>query len=766
MSRRSLYRARPSDAFVETYGKLTENKLFLVARNGPTVFSIKDEQNKTYKVTLGDPHICTCASNNNELCLHQIFCIAKVLRIPEKHPFCYQVGLTDPEITNLLSGVSERNNTRIVSKKKHDIKCNDAESTYVTRLELSNSEDDVCPICQDGMDSTQALAWCRKGCGQNIHAKCMQTFAQYKISNRDEVCCPLCRVPWLLEFLKEDCRKSTLRNTCKKVYCKGCAINIKRDTFYRCIECSQNAVLVKKRPVDFCANCFPAVNIDHKMHNFISSDPRDPIQDVQWSYVPNPRNDGSIRRNGDLLSVLQGRELTTEDYDLLLSLDDKGPQDIYTHVINALPIYMLGNYPNENKICWCKCDSTRNGIIYRTLPCGHVAHQDCLRTAMVRGTTDGLYCLGSLICSHSSCKQKIFHGLVRAKSSNPSKDDSNPDKGKKEKSIEYVGVGFDPAFQLAGTSLDVGLVNPSMSVKNITSENAGCLSSNQNIITSVKSIKQAVNNSLRHRGLTVRSQSNENMKLEGLTGMSLASSAIIGASTMVFNNNGSTIVKARNSGSNVGKLIKPQRINNNGITTNESFANVYSRGPFLNIVSIGGSKDKGSKDKGSNVSQEIFIANNRLSINSQTRQNSHIPEPPTDGVRLDFQIAVPNLCRPNRELVSNILSNLNHVDNNQFDELSVSSVTNAEPVYHGQSVIMGVDDHRLLHLQREGRSQSKSKSRIPMLIKEVRNVNYRGDDGDNDDDDDDAYEYVDDNDEFRFSRPHSTMTPFIASNFA
>ena len=49
-TRHTSYRIRPSDTFIDTLNRLQENKLFLVARNGPTVFSIKDEQNKIYKV--------------------------------------------------------------------------------------------------------------------------------------------------------------------------------------------------------------------------------------------------------------------------------------------------------------------------------------------------------------------------------------------------------------------------------------------------------------------------------------------------------------------------------------------------------------------------------------------------------------------------------------------------------------------------------------------------------------------------------------------
>ena len=51
-TRHTSYRIRPSDTFIDTLSRLQENKLFLVARNGPTVFSIKDEQNKIYKVLL------------------------------------------------------------------------------------------------------------------------------------------------------------------------------------------------------------------------------------------------------------------------------------------------------------------------------------------------------------------------------------------------------------------------------------------------------------------------------------------------------------------------------------------------------------------------------------------------------------------------------------------------------------------------------------------------------------------------------------------
>ena len=663
-----------------------------------------------------------------------MFCISKVLRIPDKHPFCYQIGLTDAEINQLLSGVSDRTTKTINKKKNNDKNDNNNDDKYVIRQELANDDNDVCPICQDGMDGTQALTWCRKGCGQNIHAKCMQTFAQYKISNRDDVGCPLCRVPWLIEFLKEDCRKSTLKNTCKKVYCKSCSVQIKRGMFYRCIECSQNAMVLKKRPIDFCDNCFPGINMDHKKHHFISSDPRDSIQDLQWSYTANPRSDDNMNRNADILSVLQGREITTDDYDLLLSLDDKGSQDIYTHIINALPIY-LPNSTSDSKFCWCKCDSTRNGITYRTLPCNHIAHQDCLRSSLVRGTADGIYCLGSLSCSHASCKQKIFHGLIRAKSSDTPKENNNACQHKAQKYPDVTGPGFDPSFQLAGTGLDLGLLTSSMSTKNIVTnaENAGLLTSNnQNIITSVRSIKQAINSSFRNKPHLVRMNTSENITLEGLAGSSIGT-ALAGSSI------GTSVVMTSRA-NRTGKLVKPQRTNNT-LHNENSFTSLYSRGPFLNIVPIG------NREKKFNASQSL-----QMSFESNTNgKNSFIPVPPSleGSLRSGFQAVIPSIPASNRELVSGFLRQ------DVEDELSISSLTNPEPINHGQSVIIGVDDHRLRRNTQDDEGFADSRmvmrrnnksSKIPILVRHLEFHNDRNDDDNTENDD-----YENDDDEFHYA---------------
>lgn len=45
---------------------------------------------------------------------------------------------------------------------------------------------DLCPICYDdihGVDLLQ-LTWCHKGCGQNVHGKCMQVWMAHGIKTK------------------------------------------------------------------------------------------------------------------------------------------------------------------------------------------------------------------------------------------------------------------------------------------------------------------------------------------------------------------------------------------------------------------------------------------------------------------------------------------------------------------------------------------------------------------------------------------------------
>ncbi len=406
-----------------------------MARNGPTVFSIKDEENVVHRVVLGSPHTCSCCATSSgsntqlELCVHQLFCILKVLKVPDTHPLAYQVGFTDNETDQVLSGACNSSNSRqgrrdVNSKKGKNTEVSD--SNFVSRQELSDEMELSCPICQDDLKLSQALTWCRKGCGNNIHANCMQTYAQYKVSNRESVACPLCREDWAIELLRDDCKgKSSLKNSCVPISCCKCRTQIKTGLYYRCIECSNESIVIRRATEDFCEICYSNIGIDHAQHHFLSSDASIKVAtDVHWQPAVNPRAGAAPLVNTDVLRALQERELTNDDYELLLNLDHNGPRDFPSHLTNALPVCSNATV----KYCWCKCDSNsllNATSIYRVLPCKHVAHDKCIQQSILRATVDRNCGVAALTCSHHQCKSRIFPGLIRKrKTKKPNTEDS------------------------------------------------------------------------------------------------------------------------------------------------------------------------------------------------------------------------------------------------------------------------------------------------------------------------------------------------------
>ena len=175
MSRATDYLRKPTERWQTLKAELEVNTFYLVQRFGPTVFSIRNEDGQVNKVVIGDPHKCTCSSNIGQECIHTVFCLLKVLRIPVDNHMAWQTSFTDTEINIVLTGnfqgrVTKAHPKRATKTISTAVKAESIEETGVVRQPL-DGEDCCCPICQDQMTLTQPLSWCRKGCGNNIHAK-------------------------------------------------------------------------------------------------------------------------------------------------------------------------------------------------------------------------------------------------------------------------------------------------------------------------------------------------------------------------------------------------------------------------------------------------------------------------------------------------------------------------------------------------------------------------------------------------------------------
>eukprot|EP01038_Epipyxis_sp_PR26KG_P012348 gene12348-16561_t len=467
--RTTPYLIKPTADFIEVEGLLQTTTLYLVSRSGPCVFGVKDDTDKVYKVVLGNPHFCSCNVNSSNYCVHRLFCLIKVLRIQSSNPLCYQSSLTDYEINQAVNGTTENSSRfrRILSRSNTKSTSNDniePKLQTVNRQPLDEDQPETCPICQDDMTKDQALTWCRSGCGNNLHAKCMLKFCQFKQTNRQDPSCPFCREVWDMEILKLDCRgKSSLKKSCSPIYCNGCS-NLLRNTFYRCIDCSQIEANLKenKKPFDFCEQCFLfKTNKIHRQHHFLTSNASiESIDEVSWITHSHPHKEQQTNIISPPLRLLelQNRELSTNDYELLLDLDSRyseTTQDLLSTLINILPNYKINKKQNINDIkqetrkCWCDIITNNNHIINSTcgnntlllkvLPCNHVAHDNCIKSDLksilksyensetnhniINCTPESQ--LYDYKCKHLLCEKQVFLCLNRKRKSKSKQKSEN-----------------------------------------------------------------------------------------------------------------------------------------------------------------------------------------------------------------------------------------------------------------------------------------------------------------------------------------------------
>jgi E3 ubiquitin-protein ligase ZSWIM2 len=82
---------------LETIESLQSNTILLLQRRGPTSFLVKSgDPGLKYTVQIGSKVTCSCRKHASapEVCIHIIFVMIKILRVPPSNPIVWQVSLT------------------------------------------------------------------------------------------------------------------------------------------------------------------------------------------------------------------------------------------------------------------------------------------------------------------------------------------------------------------------------------------------------------------------------------------------------------------------------------------------------------------------------------------------------------------------------------------------------------------------------------------------------------------------------------------------
>ena len=70
--------------------------------NGPTRITLEASNQKKYKINVGSDISCSCGGGRTEHCVHTIYALLKIFRIPEGDPLIWQLSFTDTEISKIL----------------------------------------------------------------------------------------------------------------------------------------------------------------------------------------------------------------------------------------------------------------------------------------------------------------------------------------------------------------------------------------------------------------------------------------------------------------------------------------------------------------------------------------------------------------------------------------------------------------------------------------------------------------------------------------
>jgi hypothetical protein len=352
--------------------------------------------------------------------VHIMFVMLKIFRVPSTHEMLSHTKLSEYDLSQLISDRFSQQERRLQSSAQRNARikpkpnssnqdsANSSASASVQAKPLE--EGDCCPICQEELSMSENLTFCRVGCGNYIHAACMEVWGRNCINNRksadEPISCPLCRAKWTATTIEELRVDLGLQKAVSKsrlnILCSVCESPILH-TQFRCVIC----------PVfDMCSIC--ARRQKHAQHNLVCR------KEGQTQWEPAPVDPQAIaRQRQEILLAMQHRELTVADYDLLLQLDASNRISLHEHLASSLPKFntsltaqaqaalseggsletflhpppppsccicgVASNVTEPNRPSFSSLTSLPNASasasreVMRVLPsCGHVAHHRCL----------------------------------------------------------------------------------------------------------------------------------------------------------------------------------------------------------------------------------------------------------------------------------------------------------------------------------------------------------------------------------------------------
>jgi hypothetical protein len=143
-----------------------------------------------YHVVITNKPTCTCPDYKKRLskCKHIYFVLLRIMKINNNDVDSDEYTDVNLEcMFNNIPSITESllaNNS--IKSKYHDMKGKKSDPD-----KCKKSSDDLCPICLDDLENEEELAFCKYGCGKQVHATCINMWIKQRGNS-----CIFCRQPW------------------------------------------------------------------------------------------------------------------------------------------------------------------------------------------------------------------------------------------------------------------------------------------------------------------------------------------------------------------------------------------------------------------------------------------------------------------------------------------------------------------------------------------------------------------------------------------
>ncbi|XP_062057038.1 E3 ubiquitin-protein ligase ZSWIM2 [Lepus europaeus] len=343
------------------------SSIYLLRELGPTGFLLREEEpeNRDFRVFLGNPHVCNCSMflKGDELCKHICWVLLKKFKLPRNHESALQLGLVEGDIDNLLRGVH-----RVQTPQPTTIDENThvEEDGYIQQKEIDS--EDVCSICQEVfLEKKLPVTFCRFGCGNSVHIKCMKILANYQdmTSNTSMLKCPLCRKGFApLKLILEEFKNSNKFVTVSEkerldkhlgIPCNNCKQFPIEGNCYKCSKCVE---------YHLCQECFDSCC--HHSHTFTFREKRN----QKWR---------SLEKRSDVVKYTTIKNEVEQKMPQFQ--EEKGQVFTPKHVVKSLPLQQI---TKNSKLlapgyqCRLCLKAFHLGQHTRSLPCTHKFHRKCI----------------------------------------------------------------------------------------------------------------------------------------------------------------------------------------------------------------------------------------------------------------------------------------------------------------------------------------------------------------------------------------------------